>query len=63
MMTIGFLFWLLMIFWLVLGFVAHRTPPPAGSPWGAYYPVGMHLLIFVLFFLVGWKVFGWPIAG
>ena len=63
MMTIGFLFWLLMIIWLIFGFVAHASVPPSGSPWPAYWPVGAHLLVFILFMLLGIQVFGWPIKG
>jgi len=55
-MTIGFIFWLLMIIWLVFGIWSFRSTPnwpfAAGSG-----------LVFVLLFLLGWKVFGWPIAG
>jgi hypothetical protein len=56
-MTIGFIFWLLMLLWLIFGI------------WSSYgtsinWPiVGGSLFAFVLFFLLGWKVFGWPIAG
>jgi Flp pilus assembly protein protease CpaA len=58
-MTIGFIFWLLMLLWLVFGAWTHwsaATPPN--------WPVlGGSLFAFILFFLLGWKVFGWPIAG
>jgi hypothetical protein len=50
-MTIGLLFWILMILWLILGFFTVSTP----WGWGS---VG---LIFVLFALVGWKLFGPPV--
>ncbi len=55
-MSIGFIFWLLMILWLIFGFIylrgADKWPFAAGSGF-----------MFVLLFLLGWKVFGWPIAG
>jgi hypothetical protein len=56
-MSIGFIFWLLMIFWLVFGVYTNRAA--LGTPM-AY---GGNLLLFVLIFLLGWKVFGWPIHG
>lgn len=56
-MTIGFIFWLLMILWLVFGVWSLRGQPP-NWPF-----VGGSAFAFILFFLLGWKVFGWPIAG
>ena len=53
-MSIGFLFWLLMVLWLIF------------SLWGGAgrrASAGGNLLLFALFFLVGWKVFGFPIQG
>lgn len=56
-MTIGMLFWLLMILSLVFGFWwGYREP---GSRFGS----GMSLFLWVLLFLLGWKVFGFPIQG
>lgn len=51
-MTIGFLFWLLMILWLLFGLGVLAV---AGAPWGGT------LLLFILLFLLGWKVFGFVI--
>ena len=56
-MSIGFIFWLLMILWLVFGIWSFRGAPP-NWPF-----VGGSAFMFVLLFLLGWKVFGWPIAG
>jgi hypothetical protein len=47
----GILFWVLMVIWLVFGFVGERFEPWART-WGNT------LLIFVLFALLGWRVFG-----
>lgn len=55
-MTIGFVFWLLMILWLVFGCWTYRATP-APTVWGG------SAFIFVLLFLIGWQVFGWPIKG
>ena len=53
-MPIGILFWVLMIIWLIFGVWGDYT---AGQP----YPLrrgGYHLLTFVLFAIIGWKLFG-----
>jgi len=49
-MPLQILFWVLMLLWLVLGW-GRRGEPFAN--WGPGW-----LLEFVLFFVVGWKVFG-----
>lgn len=56
MMTLGFVFWLLMIVWLVFGFFTNRA---AMGPWLK----SGDLLVFALFALLGIKTFGWPIHG
>ncbi len=53
-MSIGLLFWILMILWLVLGII----PEPAGV---RYWRVGGTVLLFVLLFLLGWHNFGFVI--
>jgi hypothetical protein len=60
-MTVGFIFWLVMLLWLLgLFFYWPRIPSAApGAP--LYWTVGGHLLIFLLFFLLGYEVFGWPV--
>jgi hypothetical protein len=57
-MTIGFIFWLLMLIWLIFGFflgqpvsIGNTTVPP----WGG------HLFQWVLLALLGWGTFGFPI--
>lgn len=57
---VGLLFWLLMLLSLIFG--AWLYWPPAGTPTG-WRPLGHSFLIWVLFFLLGLAVFGWPIAG
>ena len=59
-MSIGFVFWLLMLLWLILGFVWYW---PRGAAAPGYPVIGGHLLIFVLFFILGWATFGFPIGG
>jgi hypothetical protein len=57
-MTIGLLFWILMIIWLVFGFAQ-------GSGWvvGPYGIWGHSLLLFILLGLLGWATFGAPVHG
>ena len=56
-MSIGFVFWLLMLLWLLFGAYVHRNAYGQPVVWGG------NLLLFVLLFLIGWRVFGWPITG
>jgi hypothetical protein len=60
-MSIGFLFWLLMIIWFVFGL--YWQWPPAGAQGPAFGPIGGSVLLFILLFLLGWKEFGFPIHG
>jgi hypothetical protein len=56
-MTIGFIFWLLMLLWAVFGI--YRSWPSGPTPW----VWGGDLVLFILLFLLGWHVFGWPIKA
>lgn len=58
-MSIGFLFWLLMVLWLIFGFYWHRTEISGGN----YGIMGGNLLLFILLFLLGWRVFGFILQG
>lgn len=53
-MTLGVAFWVIMLVWLLFS-MAWNWP---GTPIGPYGPIGNALLIFFLFMLLGWKVFG-----
>ena len=53
-MTMGLLFWILMLLWLLFGL---------WSNWPNYRPLGNNLLLFILLLLLGWKAFGAPIHG
>lgn len=57
-MPIGILFWVLMVLWLIFGFVWYRN----GAGW-AYGQNGNMLLLFVLLFLLGWSEFGFILQG
>lgn len=54
-MTLGLLYWILMLLWLVFGL---WTNWPLGVR-----PAGGHLLLFILLLILGWQVFGAPIKG
>jgi hypothetical protein len=58
-MTIGFLFWLIMIIWLIFGLYWNRGDIRGGN----YGFLGGSLMLFILLFLLGWKQFGFPIQG
>jgi hypothetical protein len=62
-MTIGLLFWILMILWFVLGayfrFGGVSGPGPSGFPW----LFASDILLFILFLILGIGVFGWPIKA
>jgi hypothetical protein len=55
-MSIGLLFWLLMLLWILGSTYAGWRPSP-----GAYWPLGTSLLLFLILIALGWAVFGSPI--
>ena len=57
-MNIGLAFWILMLIWFVFFLAWHFGGVP--GTWG---PLGSTLLLFILFLLLGWKVFGPPLTG
>lgn len=58
--SIGLLFWLLLILALIFGFWTNW--PVAGAP-NNWRPLGGSLLWWILFALLGIGTFGWPIGG
>ena len=54
-MTIGLVFWILMLIWLVFGL---WQAWPGWQGWAAG-----NVFLFVLLFLLGWHAFGPPIHG
>jgi len=60
--TIGFIFWLLMILWLIFGLYWNWPQGGVNGP-RAFGPLGGNLLLFVLLFILGWAVFGFVIQG
>jgi len=55
-MTLGLCYWILMLIWLVFGLLTHF-----GIVGGQYAIGGNAVLLFVLFLLLGWQVFGPPL--
>jgi hypothetical protein len=55
-MTIGLAFWVIMLIWFVFGLLVHL-----GVVAGVYGLAANTLLLFVLFLLLGWAVFGPPL--
>ena len=58
-MPIGLLFWIIFLLWFILGFYWHRGTLTDGN----YGFLGGHILVFILLFLLGWRVFGFVIQG
>ena len=56
-MSLAFLFWLLMIFWLVFGLWSGSVP---GQPY-TYRNWGGNILLFILLVVLGWSQFGAPL--
>lgn len=54
MLSIGMVFWILMIIALVFGLWSNRE-----NLWASGFP----LFLWVLLFLLGWATFGFPISG
>lgn len=57
-MSIGMLFWILMILWLVFGFWQWRPTNQVN-----YAPFGGHILLWILLALLGWHEFGFILHG
>lgn len=55
-MTFGLIFWVLMLLWLVFGAWGYWSPALGTRVW-----YGHGLFLFILFLLLGWKVFGAPV--
>lgn len=60
-MTLGLLFWILMILWLVFG--VYSAWPAATTDARGFWPLGGNLILFLLILLLGISSFGWPIKG
>jgi hypothetical protein len=58
-MSISFIFWLLMLLWIIGWLGGNFGPPPYVGHWQRFNV----LFLFVLLFLLGWRVFGFIIYG
>jgi len=57
-MSIGLIFWVIMLLWFIFALAWNRGWVDASvGPWGN------SVMLFVLFLLLGWRVFGAPIHG
>jgi hypothetical protein len=56
-MTRGLLFWVLMVVWFVFWLAVF------GGLVGRYGAEGSNVLLFILFGLLGWQVYGPPVRG
>lgn len=56
-MSLGLIFWIIMLLWL-LGALYWNWP---GNAPPTYWLFGNSMLLFILFLLVGWQIFGAPI--
>lgn len=55
-MPLSMLFWLLFILWVLIGSWAYYEPPAF-----RWRPLGGHLLLGILIFLLGWGQFGFVV--
>jgi hypothetical protein len=54
-MPLGIVFWVIMIVWFVFGMAVHFGAIAGAAAWGG---AVSNLLLFVLFAILGWQVFG-----
>lgn len=55
-LSLGIVFWIVMLLWLVGGFWVNYSAAPN------YRAYGGHILLWFVLFLIGWQVFGFPIG-
>lgn len=54
-MSLQIIFWILMLIWLVFGFVGPKI--------GTWAPYGSTVLLFLILLVLGWAAFGAPVQG
>ncbi len=59
-MPLGLIFWVIMLIWLLFGIGSHLGWFGANTQVGV---VGSTLMLFLLFALLGWRVFGAAVTG
>ncbi len=55
-LSIGVVYWIIMLLLLFFGFWSNWTPAPN------YRGFGGHMILWFLLFLIGWEIFGFPIG-
>lgn len=55
-MPIAMIYWIIMLLWLIFGLWTYWPSPDRRI-------MGGHFLLWLLLFLLGWEVFGFPIKG
>jgi hypothetical protein len=55
-------YWILILLWFLFGLFAGWPVSDDRSP-KAFFPLGNSLLLFILFVIIGIKLFGNPLAG
>jgi len=58
-MSLAFLFWLIMILWLLFSLWWGGRGPTGAWSFGP--AVGGSFILWILLFMLGWRVFGFPI--
>jgi hypothetical protein len=58
-MSIAFLYWLIMILWLLFSLWNGRRVAP-NTPWN-WQPLGGSVILWILLFIIGWRIFGFPL--
>ncbi len=56
-MTFALAYWIIIFLWLIFGLASYRGLV------GTYGFIGNSLMLFILFLILGWRVFGAPIHG
>lgn len=56
-MSVGLLFWVIMIIWLCVGISRNQPAAPRWIGWGG------DLILFILLFLLGWHSFGFIVRS
>jgi hypothetical protein len=59
-MSKGLAFWIIMLILLIFGIWTGYMTPVVANGYAHYY-LGMSAVTYVLLFLLGWQVFGFPI--
>lgn len=62
MISLGVFYWFMWFVGLFFGPAGYYPTAPAPG-WTVWRPFGGMLFIWIMLFIIGWKVFGWPVGG